>query len=318
MVGIKDIARKAGVSISTVSYALNGSSRVSDQTRDRILAIANEMNYIPNRAGQNLRGKSTEIIGVYLTSYKGTFYADLLEAMLEKAKERGYDLITCSGNRSRLFLPQGMVDGALILDFFFPDEEILNYADRGKQMVIMDRKIKHPNVRQVLLDNRGGSLQAIESLCQQPISKVYLLTGPAANFDSVERYAGAVELLEEKKMPYETIDGDFLYDTGYEAAKQIHAQLDGTPVGVFAFNDEMALGMIRYFQQKEVEIGKDIYLVGFDNIEIGEYVTPSLSSISYSEQEWGSKAVETLIEMIEGKKPKNRQIPTTLEKRNSL
>ena len=161
-------------------------------------------------------------------------------------------------------------------------------------------------------------MQAIEALCQHPISKVYLVTGPTANFDSIERHAGAIELLAEKNMPYETIEGDFLYDTGYEIAQQIQEQLDGTPIGVFAFNDEMALGMIRYFQQKGVEIGKDIHLVGFDNIEIGEYVTPSLSSISYSEQEWGSKAVEILIEMIEGKKPKNRQISTTLEKRNSL
>lgn len=312
MVGIKDLAKKAGVSISTASYALNGSARVSEKTRDRILAIADEMNYIPNMAGRHLRKKSTEIIGVYLTSYKGTFYADLLEAMLEAVKEKGYDLITCSGDRSRLFLPQGMIDGALVLDAFFPDEEIMNYAKRGKSIVVMDRTIAHANIRQVLLDNRGGAKQAVNLLLRNKPSQLFVISGPCGNYDSDERLIGAEEVLATTDIAYQILPGDYTAAAGYKAGQQIFERYQNKPIGIFALNDEMAIGLYNYFKTTALEIGKDIFIVGFDNIEIGDYLKPTLTSIGYSESEWGKVAVNTLLAMIEGMKTEDRNIQTKI------
>ena len=128
MVGIKDIAKKAGVSISTVSYALNGSSKVTEETRTRIQAIAEELNYVPNMAARTLKRRQTNIIGVYLADYGGSFYGELLEGIKKGLALFDYEMIVCSGKKSHLFIPEKMVDGAIILDLIEP----LNIGISGK------------------------------------------------------------------------------------------------------------------------------------------------------------------------------------------
>ena len=139
MVGIKDIAKKAGVSISTVSYALNGSSKVTEETRTRIQAIAEELNYVPNMAARTLKRRQTNIIGVYLADYGGSFYGELLEGIKKGLALFDYEMIVCSGKKSHLFIPEKMVDGAIILDWTFPTKEIEKFAERGHSIVVLDR-----------------------------------------------------------------------------------------------------------------------------------------------------------------------------------
>ena len=316
MVGIKDIAKAANVSISTVSYALNGSSKVTEKTRAKIVKIAEELNYIPNRAGRNLRKKETKIIGVYLATYGGTFYGDLLEGIMCTAKENNYDMIVCSGDRSRLFLPERMIDGAIILDTGFPDDELNDYANRGHKIVVMDRKIDHENIRRVLVDNRLGAKMAIEALLEKPDSLVYLITGPPDSFDNHERLEAAIEVLSENNQPYKIIEGDFSEASGQSIGKVIHEKWTET-VSVFSFNDEMAIGMYNYFKETDLEIGKDIRLIGFDNLLVSNYMTPRLASIAYSKHKWGSIAAQSLINLIKGEPVENQVLKTTLVKSQS-
>lgn len=324
MVGIKDIAKQAGVAISTVSYALNGSPQVSEKTRQRIVEIAAEMGYVPNLAGQNLRKKRTHIIGVYLTNYQGNFYSEVLEGMLDTAKENGYDLITCSGKRSRLFLPQGLIDGALVLDTYFPDKEIIDYADRGKPLIVMDRKVSHEQVRQVLLDNGAGAESAVRMLLGAGLGvvspgsvsckEVWLITGPQDNFDSIERLAAAESVLKTAGMAYSIVEGDFTEGAGSRAMSEIMSGVGALsnssyPIGVFALNDEMALGVYSYLQGTNYRLGEDIYLVGFDGIRVTQFTSPTIATVSYSERDWGRIAVETLIGLLDGEKPKDSRLP---------
>lgn len=323
MVGIKDIAKQAGVAISTVSYALNGSPEVSEKTRQRIVEIAAEMGYVPNLAGQNLRKKRTHIIGVYLTNYQGNFYSEVLEGMLETAKEKGYDLITCSGKRSRLFLPQGLIDGAMVLDNGFPDEEIIDYADRGKPLVVMDREVRHEKVRQVLLDNEAGAELAVRVLLgvEAPCcKKVYVITGPRDNFDSIERLAAAERFLKAAGMKCSIVEGDFTEGAGVRAMGEIMSSVGVSdfPIGVFALNDEMALGVYSYLQGTDYRLGEDAYLVGFDGIRVTQFTSPTIATISYSERDWGRIAVETLIGLLDGEKPGDARIPMMVQAGESV
>lgn len=317
MVGIKDIAKKAGVSISTVSYALNGSSKVTEDTREKILLIAKDLNYIPNMAGRNLRRNKSNIIGVYLSSYSGTFYGDLLDGIMKESKKQGYEMVACSGDRSRLFLPQRMIDGAIIIDPAFPDEKIIEYADRGSKMVVLDRKLKHENVRQVLLDNRHGGKLAIEALIKTPASFFYLVAGPTETFDSNERLEGAEEVLVQNKLNYQVLHGDFTEASGRTLAEKIHQEWT-KPVGIFSLNDEMAFGMYDYFQQTDIEIGKDVFISGFDHSLISQYTVPSLATISYSKEEWAFLSAKTLIKLLENKPATDKIIPTTFVSGDSL
>ncbi|MCI3027967.1 LacI family transcriptional regulator [Desemzia sp. C1] len=317
MVGIKDIAKKAGVSISTVSYALNGSSKVTEDTREKILLIAKDLNYIPNMAGRNLRRNKSNIIGVYLSSYSGTFYGDLLDGIMKEAKNQGYEMVACSGDRSRLFLPQGMIDGAIIIDPAFPDEKIKEYADRGSKIVVLDRKLKHENVRQVLLDNRHGGKLAIDALTKTSADFFYLVSGPMETFDSNERLEGAEEVLSQKKLEYQVLHGDFTETSGRILAEKIHREWT-KPVGIFSLNDEMAFGMYDYFQETDIEIGKDVFIAGFDHTLISKYAVPSLATISYSKQEWAFLSAKTLFALLDNKPVKDKILPTSFILGDSL
>lgn len=119
MVSIKDIAKQAGFSISTVSLALNGSPKVTNETSAKILAVAEQLNYVPNAAARSLKTRESKIIGVYLTDFSGAFYGDLLHGVKEVLSRKEYDMVVCSGKQSHRLLPERMVDGAIILDETF-------------------------------------------------------------------------------------------------------------------------------------------------------------------------------------------------------
>lgn len=310
MVGIKDIAKKAGVSISTVSYALNGSSKVTEETRTRIQAIAEELNYVPNMAARTLKRRQTNIIGVYLADYGGSFYGELLEGIKKGLALFDYEMIVCSGKKSHLFIPEKMVDGAIILDWTFPTKEIEKFAERGHSIVVLDRITEHRNIRQVLLDNRGGATQAIEQFVNVGSKKVLLLSGPEKGYDSQERLAVSTRELTRFGIPYEIIQGDFTEPSGYAAAKKILSQPQTEPVDVFAFNDEMAIGVYKYVAETNYQMGKDIRIIGFDNSELGAFVQPRLATIAYSKHRWGMVAAEKIIHLMRGEAAESEHIYT--------
>ncbi|MCD7035149.1 LacI family transcriptional regulator [Metabacillus sp. GX 13764] len=317
MVSIKDIAKKAGVSISTVSYALNGNPKVTEETTARILAIAKELNYIPNAAARNLKKQETKIIGVFLTNYSGAFYGELLQGMQEFLSERGYDLIVCSGKRSHRMLPERMIDGAIVLDETFTSEELLSHADRGHKLVVLDREIPHPNINQVLLDNKAGASLAMEHLIEKGHRTIYAVSGPSGSYDSNQRLKAARQVADRHPdIRFIEISGNFNKNAGEKAAMQISAEMT-EPVGVFCLNDEMAIGMYNYLSGTPHAVGKDIDIIGFDNIEVSQYASPRLSTIDYSKHKWGALAAEQLLKLIASEPIDHERIYVSLVKGDS-
>ncbi|MFJ1626593.1 MULTISPECIES: LacI family DNA-binding transcriptional regulator [Marinilactibacillus] len=316
MTGIKDIAKKANVSISTVSYALNNSSKVSEKTRKRILMIADEMNYIPNRAGQNLRRKQTRIIGVHLSSYSGSFYGDLLDGIHNMAKELGFDIIACSGEKSRLFLPQGMIDGIIVLDQYYPDEQLLKYAEEGHSIVVLDRQLEHENIRHVLLDNQEGMKQAVQSLKSSPVEVIDIIGGPKGNFDSKERLKTATQEISKLGKKFRIYKGEFTEESGYLAAREIAAEakkqsgLQAKKIQIIALNDEMGIGAYNYFKNSSLNTETEVKIIGFDNLVVSRYLDPKMHSVTYSKREWGAVGMNTLYKMLNGERGKDALIST--------
>ncbi|WP_191566072.1 LacI family DNA-binding transcriptional regulator [Metabacillus idriensis] len=318
MVSIKDIAKQAGVSISTVSYALNGSHKVTEETSAKILAIAKELNYIPNAAARNLKKRETKVIGVYLTDFSGAFYGQLLQGILESLSRNGYGLIVCSGDHSHRFLPERMIDGAIILDSTFSSEELVTYADRGHKIVILDRQIDHPNINQVLLDNKAGATLAIDHIIEKGHRKLYVLTGPKDSFDSRQRMQAVRQAAERyPHIEYMEIEGDFNKEAGERAAEQIINEYDQT-AAVFCLNDEMAIGMYNYLAKTEYRVGEHIHIIGFDNIEVAHHTQPRLSTIDYSKRKWGALASEQLLKLIKGVPVEIERIYVTLIEGESI
>jgi LacI family transcriptional regulator len=312
VVSIKDIAKKAGVSISTVSYALNGSPKVTEETSAKILAIADELNYVPNASARNLKRKQTKVIGVFLTDFSGLFYGQLLEGMSESLNRHGYDFIVCSGKQSHRFLPERMIDGAIILDSTFSSEELVNHAERGHKLVVLDRELKHKNINYVLLDNKAGATLAIDHLIEKRHKKIYILTGPKDSYDSNQRLKAArQELARYPHIEHIEIAGDFNKESGEMAAKEIIAEYT-QPTAVFCLNDEMAIGIYNYLANTEFEVGKHIHIIGFDNIELAHYTNPKLATIDYSKHKWGALSSDLLLKMINQEPVQNERIYVSL------
>lgn len=300
MVSIKDIAKKAGVSISTVSYALNGSSKVTDETSSRILAIAEELHYVPNAAARTLKKRESRIIGVFLTDFRGDVYGDLLDGVKRVLNREGYDMIVCSGMQSHRMLPERMIDGAIILDSGFGSEEILRYADRGHRIVVLDRELIHPNINRVLLDNQAGAEAAMNHLLERGHRNLYVVTGPEDSYDSNQRLAAVRQMAEARPdVRLTEIRSNFEKQGGEVAARQIVDEYDG-PVAVFCLNDEMAVGISNALNGTELKIGEQVHLIGFDNIELAKYLQPRLATVDYSRPKWGAAAAEHLLNILSG------------------
>ncbi|MFI3604280.1 LacI family DNA-binding transcriptional regulator [Vagococcus fluvialis] len=311
MVGIRDIAKKAGVSISTVSYALNGSDKVTEETRQRIEKIANEMNYVPNMAAKALKRRETKIIGVYLSDYLGSFYGELLDGIKHGLQSYDYEMIVCSGKRSHLFIPERMVDGVIILDWTFETEEIQKYGEAGYKLVTLDREVEGKNLCHVLLDNVGGATLAVEKMMEQPATAIHLVTGPENSFDSVRRLEAAENELKRYGKKYTVHHGDFDAKSGRKIAESIYLRMTTKPISIFSFNDEMVIGMYDFFKRTELEIGKDVNIIGFDNAYYGNIISPTIASISFSKKRWGMVAVEKLMQLINNEETTNDLIYTS-------
>lgn len=318
MAGIQEIAEKAGVSISTVSYALNGSKKVTEKTRSRILKIAEEYSYSPNLAGRMLKKQKNYIIGLYLHDFGGYFYSHMIDGVNKVLSKNNYEVIVATGgSKTRDFISQGLVDGAIVLDSDFPDDMIKKYALSGKPIVVMDRKLSGDNITQVLLDNESGSKQAIQALNETDVDVFVIITGPGNSHDSNERLAAALKAIDESSdKPVKVIHSDFTIVGGHHVAKEI-ADMKYEKIGIFALNDEMAVGLIEELPTEK--IGHDIQVIGFDNDIIGQYITPGLTTIDYSKHHWGSVAAETLLEMIDDRNQfDHKKILTHIQHRASL
>jgi len=312
MAGIKDIAKKAGFSISTVSYALNGNPKVTDETREKILQVAKELEYVPNAAARMLRARETKIIGCYLGDYSGSFYGRLLKGISEVLNDNGYELIVCSGERSRRLLLEKMMDGAIILDASFSNDDLVQIADSGHKLLVLDRELEHANIRTVLLDNEHGAKLAVGELLKHDIEKLFIVTGPPGSFDgSLRVYAALDYLKQHSNTPIELLDGNFTKDAGYNAAKIIDEKISGEKIGVFCLNDEMAIGIYDYFTKTDV-IGSVVFVVGFDNTELANYVNPTLTTIDYSTSRWGRIATNKLLKLLNDEVCENEKINVKL------
>lgn len=311
MVGIRDIAKKAGVSISTVSYALNGSDKVTEETRQKIEKIANEMNYVPNMAAKALKRRETKIIGVYLSDYLGSFYGELLDGIKHGLQSYDYEMIVCSGKRSHLFIPERMVDGVIILDWTFETDEIQKYGESGYKLVTLDREVEGKNLCHVLLDNVGGATLAVEKMMEQPATAIHLVTGPDNSFDSMRRLEAAENELKRYGKDYVVHQGEFDAKSGRKIAEAIYLRMTTKPISIFSFNDEMVIGMYDFFKRTELEIGKDVNIIGFDNAYYGNIISPTIASISFSKKRWGMVAVEKLMQLINNEETTNDLIYTS-------
>lgn len=318
MTTIRDVAKRAGVSVTTASYALNGAGSIGEATRKRVLQAAEELNYHPNAFARHLKHRKTETIGVFISRFGGSFYDEILEGIHDFTLNTNYELLVCPESRSaRRILLHRQVDGAIVFDSKITDASVLKLASHRFPIVVLDRPLQNDFILPLLLDNQQGVREAFAHLYSQGFRKIAFVAGAPDSFDNTERMATFLSEADQHGLHVPVYQGNFTEISGCQAAEAIIESGD-CPEAVFCANDQMAIGFLRAMKEHGLHAPADIAVIGFDDIPLTRYMQPSVSTIGASRFEWGTAAVQQLIEFLEnGTRFQPRRIPTRFLARQS-
>jgi LacI family transcriptional regulator len=312
---IKDVARKANVSHTTVSRALNDKSRIKSETKEKILSIAKELNYRPDFIARSLVMRRTKTLGLVITTIANPFYTELSQGIETTAISLGYNIILCSTNYDLSaekkyidMLQSKGVDGIIFTSAHMGDPNIIKLAEEGFPTVLVNRRTYHPTVRNkvdyVGVDNIRGGFLAVEHLIKLGHRRIGMIGGSSESSVGFERLEGGKKALATfglEAMGDYFLEGDFLKGSGYRGGKKF-LEMDEPPTAIFATNDYMALGTYQAVMEEGIKVPEEIALIGFNDIEFTSMKGIELTTIGQKKYEMGALAVKTLVERIEGGK----------------
>jgi LacI family transcriptional regulator len=318
MTTIKDVAKHAGVSITSVSYAINSTGTISEATRKRVLESAEALKYHPNVFARSLKKPKTRVIGVFITRFGGSFYEEILEGIHDAVLKTDFELIVCPESRPVLkILTQRQVDGAIVFDSKIKSDILRKLVSWRFPIVVMDRYLEADYLLPLLIDNPQGARDAFYHLYDQGARRISFISGATDSYDNKERMNAFLEEGRKKDLPIQCFYGNFTEKSGYENGIMIIESND-LPEAVFCANDQMAIGFIRAMKEHNLNAPKDIAVIGFDDIQISRYMQPTLSTIGTSRFTWGAIAATQLIDFLENSVPfRADRIPVRLIQRES-
>ncbi len=307
MAGLRDVAKRAGVSISTVSLALRDDPRIRDSTRQRVLAAAADLGYRPNGLARDLKAGRTGMISVLIHDLGGPFYSELLRGVQAKALELGYTTIvgcTAGGQGGALtrLLVESRTDGAIVLDASIKEEVLGSVASDSFPVVVLDRAIKRPFVYLVTCDHEAGAYMATEHLIHSGYKNIAFVSGLQSSLHSKLRYEGYRRALRDHRIaavPEHLYHGAYTEESGYDIGLRM-VRGRRMPEAVFAANDEMAIGILRAVTESGLRVPDDLAIVGFDDVRITQYVTPPLTTVRQPMYQLGVEAIQTLVSVLQG------------------
>lgn len=327
IVNIKDVARAAGVSVATVSRVLNDTVTVSDETKAAVQQAVKDLNYTPNSLGRNLRKSSTSIILVIIPTVEHDFYSKIITGMQSTATALGYDLITSISNvdslqeiKSLEMLYNRTVDAAVIFSSKMSSEEIHQISEKYN-IALCCETVEGANVLTVSVDDRQASKDAVKALLDKGYRKIGFVCANHFVQSSLEREAGYKEALFEneieieKKYIYKT---QYSFDCGKQAFDYFNS-LDDKPTAIFAVSDLLAIGIVSRALSCGVNVGRDLAVMGFDNILLSDMYSPSISTVDQPSYQMGQLVIQKLINNIssEIKDKKHYIIPHRIVLRRS-
>jgi DNA-binding LacI/PurR family transcriptional regulator len=309
-VSIKDIARAAGVSHSTVSRALSDSSLVNAKTKARIQLLAQEMGYSPDAQARSLVIGRTKTIGVVVTTIDDPFIAEIVQVVESTAHDRGYSVILASSRSESEreieaveMLRSKRVDGLLVTSSRV-GAIYQEHLDRlGVPVVLLNshREQRGPYTFSVTVDNRHGGTLATEHLIRLGHRRLAYVTGAAGHSDDLERLAGYRQALSEAGLEFDpqlVVEGTGRAGGGERALPALLA-LDRPPTAVFCYNDLTAIGLLRIARQAGLMMPGDLAVVGFDDIPFASYVSPTLTTVAQPKPELGMRAVDMVLTLVD-------------------
>ncbi|MFY9135520.1 MAG: LacI family DNA-binding transcriptional regulator [Bacillota bacterium] len=306
---ITDVARKAGVSTSTVSHVINETRYVSDQVKQRVHAAMKDLNYQPNVIARSLRTRETQTVGVVVSDITNPFFTNIVRAIEDEVLKQGYNIILCDTDekpeREQVYLRLLMgrrVDG-LIVAPSSGNADLLQLAiESGYPTVLLDRSIPGLDADVVLSDNEGGAFDAVSYLVGIGHRRIGIIAGRLEVSTGTDRMAGYVRAIKAHGIPVDEslIEvAQFKREIAYEKTREMLARPE-PPTALFVCNNAMTAGAMAAVKAAGKKVPKDISVVGFDDSEWAALMDPPLTVVAQPIVELGTRAAQLLMRRISG------------------
>jgi len=330
---LEDIAKKAGVSRSTVSRVINDDPKVAPETRERVLKIIQKERFSPNPAARALVTRRTEIVGVIIPSFENIFFTDnsyfpmLLAGFNDATRTADYAMLLWLGEVAaddvRLMSKisgNKLVDGLVLASFAIDHPFFPHLSELNTPFVMVDKPLRNADrVNYVTVDNLGAAEMAVNHLLKIGRRRIAHITGNLNMSDGVDRLEGYKRTLIKAGLP---VDPNLIQESyfnkrmGYEAMKRL---LPYKPDALFAAGDTIAVGALEAIEEAGMRCPEDISIIGFDDIDVASVSTPRLTTVRQPIQNKGATAVRLLIDLLQQRlqPPQHVLLPTELIVRES-
>ncbi len=324
-VRLEEVARRAGVSPSTVSRILNGTARVRESKRQAVEQAIADLDYHPNVMARGLARGRTMSVGVITQDIASPFYNETLKGIEDSLAGAGYAPLFVSGHWNGVKEAERMallvarrVDGLIVLTGMIDDATLLGYALR-LPLVVTGRNLQGPNVVSIQLGNEQAAFDATRYLIELGHTRIAHISGPESNVDAQARLAGYQRALTEAGLPVDErliAAGDFHEASGLLALNQLlETRLNFT--ALFIANDQMAYGARLALYRKGIRVPEDVSLIGFDDLPASLYTTPPLTTVRQPVYDLGRAAGEAMLRMIQGQEVSIPALPLQVIVRES-
>jgi len=314
---IKDIAGLCGVSVATVSRVINRDPKVAEKTRNKVLKVIEDNNFIPNVTGRNLRTSRSNKILVMLPTFSNQFYSAIVEGIEAQADKAGYQVVVVMTMLEEMLerkyldmLRTKQVDGCINFFSMLSKEEISEIS-REYPYVQGCEPTVNAQVSSVVIDNRLALYSACKAFIESGHKRIAFLSGDYYKYSEQSRERGYKEALEESGIQFDeqllVKSTMYKFKDGSKECEEL-MKLENPPTAILTASDSLAIGAINYLISIGVKVGKDVDVIGFDNSSITKYYVPSISTIAQPRFELGVTSWDLLYEKIENIKAPNKKI----------
>jgi LacI family transcriptional regulator len=306
-VTIRDVARAAGVSVSTVSRVLNDKGDVAPETYEKVQKVIEELNYTSNLAAKSMRSRRTNVIGLIMPDVGDPFSVQVMRGINRVIEELDYDLILCTGGDVRkessatreqryISLLNSITDGVIVVT---PAATTFSTAS---PIVVVDPNKANPDYPAVIATNRAGALEAMQYLISLGHRRIGFIGGRPELQSAVRRLQGYKDGLRQAKIPLDSElvqVGDYSMKAGSTCTQRL-LNLPDPPTAIFAANDQSAIGVLKAAEEAGLRVPDELSVVGFDNIPEAAHINSGLTTVDQFIDKMGYVAAEMLISLIQG------------------
>ena len=332
MATIKDVARLAGVGLGTASRVVSGKGSVSPATLEKVRKAIEELDFRPSHAARSLLSGTTKMIGVYIPVLKGTFYTPILQAIDTELRAAGLHMVVAFGvggqgdaRRQAIegiaFLIERGCDGLLAITSHVLDEDIASLGPKQNRIVVINHHVPSIPEQCFHADHHAGGVLAARALLEQGHKQIAVVMGPKSSPDNIERIDGFMGELARAGIDTDALwvrESNFAPDGGWEAAAELLASKRAF-TALFCANDEMAVGVLSYFQERGVAVPGDVSVVSYDDTDSAAFSAPRLTSVHVP---WRDVTLSGLNELLNRcydlKRPVTRDFQVSVTRRASL